>query len=144
MHALTCDLLTIGDYGYAMIPTYYQPNRFLKCKVYVEYVWHFEQSTFYHVTIAEILDDTFESVKKLSTAFVRCIHRESKKLSIQPMSFITTLSKSQMLTNIQAWHKDYVIDLPAPFACKTEEGLRRIEDGIKNYFTKLRDDLCRS
>lgn len=141
MHALTCDLLNIGDTGYAMIPTYYVPNRFIKCKVFVEYVWNYERSIFYHVTIAELLDDEFTVIKKLSTAYVRCINRFTRKLDILPIPIHTTLSKQSLLTQIRNWHKDHVIDLPAPFGAKSIEGLANIELGIRSYFKELYQDI---
>lgn len=143
MHPLTCDLLSIDSYGYAMIPTYYHPEQFIKCKIYVENVYNFESSIYYHVVISELLDDAFNNLKILSTASVRCIHRLSGKISVQPIACVKTLSNDALIREIQGWHKDFVIDLPAPFACKTLQQLNVIENRINDFFKSMYDNRIR-
>lgn len=134
MHALNCKILQQGDTAFCLLPTYYQPNRFIECKVYIEFAWHSETCTYYHCTISELCNDTFDSIKLLSTAQVRCIHRQSKKLMLASIPIIQTLSKKHLLEQIQIWQKDFVLDIPAPFVVSTETELSELKQKLRNYF----------
>lgn len=140
MHALTCDILNAADTGYAMIPTYYKPNMFIAARVYVEFAWHGTTSIFYHCMIQELLDDLPHLLNVMPTAIVRAIDKgKHTPVLVHPAINALSLSKLAMQNDMLAWHADYLLDIPAPFVCKTIDGLHTMQQDIHNYFKSLAD-----
>lgn len=140
MHALTCDILNTGDTAYAMIPTYYKPNKFIAAKVYIAYAWHGVDAIFYHCMIKELLDDDAALLDILPTALVRCIDKNKRQCLLTRIVLRTmSLSKTEMQNDIAAWHARYLLDVPAPFVVPTEDKLAQLKQDIHNYFKSLAD-----
>jgi len=140
MHALTCDILNTGDTAYAMIPTYWKPNKFLAAKVYIAYAWHGVDAIFYHCMVKELLDSNAYLLDVLPTAQVRCIDKFKKQCLLSRFVLRSfSLSKEEMQNDISAWHARYLLDIPAPFVVATEQKLQTLRDDIHNYFKSLAD-----
>lgn len=135
MHALTCELIEQGSEAYALIPTYYDASRFIAAKVYVEHAWHSDTAIFYHVVITELLDDTPVLIQCLPAALFRTIERRTCRVQLsRPEIRGFDFSKQSLLNSLQAWHKDFVIDLPAPFICSSKQALDAMHAEIVDYF----------
>lgn len=138
MHALTCDILDSGTFAYAMIPTYYDPSKFIAAKVYIEWTFHSETSIFYHCIVTELIDDDNVLLQTLPTCLLRSIERRTGKLGLnRPAMQQFSLDKQSMLNDLQAWHKDFVIDLPAPFIAKDQERFEQLKLDIYSYFRSM-------
>jgi hypothetical protein len=141
MHALTCQVLKQDTVAYAMIPTYYRPNIFIACKVYIEYVYHAETVIFYHCIVKELLDDEVYLLQYLNTALFRSIDRRTGQVDLRRPIVRNQLSKQALLTDMQIWQKDFVLDIPAPFVCEDAKTFEVIKNDIRTYFTKLSTEL---
>lgn len=138
MHSLTTEILQPSTYAYAAIPTYYDPSRFLLCKVYIEDVWHGMQAIFYHCTIAELLNTDAVALQTIKTCQVRCIERSNGKVALRNIATKQfSMTNTAMLQDIQCWHKDFVLDIPAPFICSTEPKLMQMHKQLQSYFEQL-------
>jgi hypothetical protein len=137
MHALTCDILQVGDKAYALVPMYYQYNRFLVAEVHIEYVCHFEKSIFYHAIVSDILMPIDKAFQVLSVSLVRCINRKTGKIGLQRIPTYLTLDKLSMLQQIQVWQRDFVLDIPAPFVVGSRDKLIKLEQQVLDYFNEV-------
>lgn len=138
MHALTCEILQPKTFAYALVPTYYDPSRYVACKVYIEHAWHGDMSIFYHCSIVDLLDDMHTLLQVLPIALFRCIERKTSKVCLSRPS-ITQIdpTKQLMLSKLQAWHKDYVLDVPAPFVYSTLDNLKAAHEDIISYYKTM-------
>lgn len=138
MHALTCEILNAGDTAYAMIPTYYKPNKFIAAKVYIEYAWHGTDCIFYHCMIRELLDDLQTLLDVMPTALVRAIDKTKHQPVLTRIAMpALSLSKSSIQNSILAWHANFLFDIPAPFVVRTKEAFANLQIDICNYFKSL-------
>lgn len=138
MHALTCDILHEGEYAYAMIPTYYRPDKFIAAKVLVQYAFHSESAIFYHCQVQELLDDVQYLIEVLPVASVRAIDKVQRKPVLTTIALPgLCMTKSMMLNALHAWHARYDFDIPAPFVVKDTGKLLKLQNDINNYFKTL-------
>lgn len=138
MHALTCEIFNAGDTAYAMIPTYYKPNKFIAAKVYIDYAWHGTTSIFYHCMIQELLDDMHTLLDTVPTALVRAIDKQRRQPVLTRFSVnALSLSKTALQNDLLAWHARYLLDIPAPFVVANESALDKLRTDIHNYFLSL-------
>lgn len=138
MHALTCDILESGTFAYAMIPTYYDPSKFIAAKVYIEWTFHADTTIFYHCIVTELLDEDNVLLQTLPTCLLRSIERRSGNVGLNhPHIQQFSLDKAAMLNDLQAWHKDFVLDLPAPFIASTADKFAKLKQDIMSYFRAM-------
>jgi hypothetical protein len=141
MHALNSYIAQIGDTVYAVIPTYWNPSHFIRCKFYVEFAWHSLDSVYYHGIITELLDDEYKSLTILSTANLKAIKRSDNTLTMINLAMPTLFSKEQMLAYVQTIQQDYKLDLPGPFVAPDMAGFDKLNNEIRKYFAGLLSSL---
>lgn len=138
MHALTCELLEPGSIAYAMLPTYYDASKFIACKVHIDWVYNSDTCIFYHCTIAELLNDAAYNKQVLQCCKLRCIERQTGKVLLAtPAIKQFSLDNASMLQDLQAWQQQYILDIPAPFACSAKQKLLQMQQDIIAYFTTI-------
>lgn len=129
--------MQVGSKAYALVPTYYQYNRFLVVELHIEYVYHFEKSIFYHAIVSDILMLIDKAFQVLSASTVRCINRKTGKVGLQRIPTHLTLDKLALLQQIQVWQKDYLLDIPAPFVVSSKDKLVKLEQQVLEYFNTV-------
>lgn len=127
-----------GCDAYAMIPTYYDASRFIAAKVYIEYAWHNETSIFYHCMATELLDKPEVLLPIMHTCQLRSIERSTGKIALRhPRIHQFSTTVQALLTDLQIWQKDFVLDVPAPFIAKDLHDLRLLQTNIQQYFSVM-------
>jgi hypothetical protein len=138
MHALTCTVLDRDIDAYALIPTYYDPSKFIAAKVYIENVYHSDYFIFYHCIIKELLDDITVVLQTLPTCLLRTIDRRTGRVALQhPTLLQFDLTKQAILTSLQSWQKDFILDIPAPFVAKDEADFDKLKKDTALFFEQM-------
>jgi hypothetical protein len=144
MHALTCEVLQAKTFAYALIPTYYDPARYVACKVYIEHAWHSDTSIFYHCSIVDLYDSMDVLLQTLPVCLFRCIERKTGRVVLsRPRIMQFDPTRQLMLSKVQEWQRDYVIDVPAPFVCSTKDKLREIHEEVLSYYKSMVSKVSR-